>query len=128
VLDSVGMRVSELEHLTWGDVDEQDERWRVRASAAKTRHARWVPVPAEIFQAVVALTPREDPDLDGYVFAGFGADRYRTALTRACKAAGVPAFSPNSRTEHLPTYTHVTLTDRREINYLMHLELERMVA
>jgi integrase len=29
------------------------------------------------------------------VFAGFGGDRFRTALTRACTAAGVPAFSPH---------------------------------
>jgi integrase len=29
------------------------------------------------------------------VFGGFGADRFRTALTRACTGAGVPSFSPH---------------------------------
>jgi integrase len=29
------------------------------------------------------------------VFLGFGADRFRTAVARACTAAGVPAFSPH---------------------------------
>ena len=29
------------------------------------------------------------------VFQGFGADQFRTAITRACTAAGVPAFSPH---------------------------------
>jgi integrase len=29
------------------------------------------------------------------VFAGFGGDRFRTAITRACTAAGVPTFSPH---------------------------------
>ena len=29
VLDATGMRLGELEGLTWGDVDEQRGRWRV---------------------------------------------------------------------------------------------------
>jgi integrase len=144
VLDATGMRVGELEALRWGDVDEHAERWRVSQSVAKTRQARWVPVePAAIFEAVVALVPREDRDLGAQVFAGFGADRFRTAITRACKASGVPVFSPHdlrhrratlwhlagvpavqaaawlghSPTEHLKTYAHATLSDWREVDY-----------
>jgi hypothetical protein len=75
-------------------VDELEGKWRVSATVAKTRRARWVPVPETVFEAVVELVPREDRDLDGQVFAGAGADRLRTAIGRACKAAGVPAFSP----------------------------------
>jgi integrase len=29
------------------------------------------------------------------VFQGFGADRLRTALARACRTPGVPTFSPH---------------------------------
>jgi integrase len=29
------------------------------------------------------------------VFQGFGGDRFRTAITRACTAAAVPQFSPH---------------------------------
>ena len=29
------------------------------------------------------------------VFQGFGADRFRTAIARACRTAGVPTFSPH---------------------------------
>lgn len=29
------------------------------------------------------------------MFAGFSSDRLRTAIGRACKAAGVPSFSPH---------------------------------
>jgi integrase len=94
VLDATGMRVGELERLRWGDVDELDQRWRVAAASTKTRRARWVPVPTAVFAAVVELVPREDRDLERQVFAGFGADRLRTAIARACKAAGVPAYSP----------------------------------
>ena len=45
VLDATGMRVGELEALTWGDVHEARSRWRVSRAVAKTGQARWVTVP-----------------------------------------------------------------------------------
>jgi integrase len=143
VLDATGMRVGELAALTWGDIDEPAGRWRVSQTVAKTRRARWVPVNAEVFQAVVDTVPREDRDLSAPVFAGFGIDRFRTAVARACKAAGVPVFSPHdlrhrratlwhlqgvpiadaaawlghSPSEHLATYAHATLVDRDELDF-----------
>ena len=45
VLDATGMRLGELETLRWKDVDERECRWRISASSAKTRQARWVSVP-----------------------------------------------------------------------------------
>ena len=142
VLDATGMRVGELESLSWGDVDEPGGRWRVSRANAKTKNARWIPVPDGIFEAVVELVPREDRDLSAPVFADFGADRFRTALARASKAAGVPLISPHdlrhrratlwhlqgvpaveaaswlghSAQEHLRTYAHVTV-DRTELDY-----------
>jgi integrase len=107
VLDATGMRVGELERLAWGDVDEIEGRWRVRAKVAKTRQARWVPVPEAVFDAVVELVPRDDREIDGQVFAGFGADRLRTAIGRACKAAGVPAFSPHDLRHRRATLWHL---------------------
>jgi integrase len=95
VLDATGMRVGELEAVAWGDVDEQRGRWRVRASVAKTGAARWVTPPEQLFAAVSALVPRDDRVPERPVFGGFGADRFRTALTRACTGAGVPNFSPH---------------------------------
>jgi integrase len=89
------MRVGELEQLTWGDVDEPRGRWRVSAAVAKTRRARWVLVPPVLFAAVTALVAREDRTAECRVFQGFGADRFRTAIARACRAAGVPTFSPH---------------------------------
>ena len=95
VLDATGMRVGELEALTWGDVDEQRGRWRVTANVAKTGAARWVEPPEIVFAAVSALVPRDDRVPERPVFQGFGADRFRTAITRACTASGVPTFSPH---------------------------------
>jgi integrase len=142
VLDATGMRVGELEALRWGDVDETAGKWRVSGAVAKTRRARWVPVTQAVFAAVVELVPREDRDLDVAVFPDFGADRFRTALQRACKASGTPVFSPHdlrhrratlwhlsgvpaadaaawlghTPTEHLRTYAHAALVERGELN------------
>lgn len=94
-IDATGMRVSEVEALTWGDVDEARRRWRVLPGAEKMRHAKWITVPEAIFAAVVEQCPRDDRVLAEPLFEGFGADRFRTAITRACRAAGVPHFSPH---------------------------------
>jgi integrase len=95
VLDATGMRLGELEGLRWGDVDEPRSRWRVSQAVSKTGTARWVNVAPAIFEAVLELVPRDDRTADRKVFQGFGGDRFRTAITRACTAAGVPAFSPH---------------------------------
>src|SRR6266511_2383969 len=143
VLDATGMRLGELERLAWGDVDEPRGRWRVSQAVSKTGRGRWVHVPQVIFEAVLELLPREDRTPDRRVFQGFGGDRFRTAIARACTAAGVPAFSPHDlrhrriSLEHLRgvpwarigelvgqrnlavtanTYTHV-LTDETELDY-----------
>jgi integrase len=143
VLDATGMRLGELEQLAWGDLDEPRSRWRVSQAVSKTRRARWVQVAPEVFQAVSALTAHEDRTPDRRVFGGFGGDRFRTALTRACTAAAVPAFSPHDLRhrrisllhlsgvpwarigEHVgqrslkvtaETYTHV-LSDETELDY-----------
>lgn len=95
VLDATGMRLSELEGLTWGDIDEPHGRWRVAQSVSKTGQARWVNVAPIVFQTVLDLVPRDDRTAARRVFQGFGGDRFRTAITRACVAAGAPAFSPH---------------------------------
>jgi len=102
-----------------------------------------VQVPPDLFAGVSELVPREDRVFERPVFQGFGADRFRTALTRACTAAGVPHFSPHDLRhrrisllhlsgvpwarigEHVgqrslrvtaDTYSHV-LSDERELAY-----------
>jgi integrase len=95
VLDATGMRVGELEALTWGDVDEPNGRWRVTAAASKTRRARWVDVDELVFRAVVELCPRDDRVPGRRVFEGTTQERLRRSIARACTAAAVPAFSPH---------------------------------
>jgi integrase len=97
VLDATGCRVGELEAARVGDLDENRQAWLVRAAISKTRRARWIELPDDLWQALLAqLPPREDRNPDHALFAGVTADRLRTAITRACKAAGVPRFNPHS--------------------------------
>jgi integrase len=95
VLDATGMRVGELERLGWGDVDEPRGRWRISKTVAKTGYGRWVSVPPALYAAVLELCPRDDRHPDRRVFENVSADRLRTAIARACTAAGVPTFSPH---------------------------------
>ena len=67
VLDATGMRVGELEEkgLCCGDLDEPNGRWRIRRAVEKGRRGRWVPLPPDLFAAVLATLPaREDRDPD----------------------------------------------------------------
>jgi integrase len=95
-IDDTGMRLSEVERLTWGDVDEPKGRWRVSKAVAKTSKARWVTAHPIIFEAVMELVPRDDRTPERRVFQGFKGDSFRTAIARACIAGGVPVFNPHS--------------------------------
>ena len=65
--------------------------WLVRAAVAKTRRARWVMLPDDLFATVVDRLPaREDRDPAAPLFPGVTADRLRMAISRACRDAGVP--------------------------------------
>ena len=99
--------------------------------------------PPLLLDAVLALCARDDRHPARRVFEGVTSERLRTALTRACTAAGVPAFSPHDLRHrrvsllHLGgmpwarigelvghddlvttarTYTHVVV-DERELDY-----------
>jgi len=75
--------------LTWFDVSI------VAVNVGCPRRARWVNVAPALVAAVTALVAREDSVPDRRVFLGFGAERFRTALTRACTVTGVPHLSPH---------------------------------
>jgi integrase len=106
VLDATGMRIGELETLLWGDIDEPRSRWRITTS--KTGRPRWVAPPPLLLDAVLALCPRDDRHSDRRVFENVTSERLRTALTRACTAAGVPAFSPHDLRHRRVSLLHLS--------------------
>jgi integrase len=95
-LDWSGARVSSIDSTLVSDYDEPRRRVRLRAATTKTRRALWVELHPALADAIEArLGPREDRDADAVLFPGSGADALRTSIAKACKAAGVPLFSPH---------------------------------
>ena len=95
-LDWSGARVSCIDRTLVSDYDEQRRRVRLRAAATKTRRALWIELHPALAEATeAALGPREDRDSEARLFGASGADALRTSIAKACKAAGVPLFSPH---------------------------------
>ena len=68
----------------------------LRTATSKTRAALWVELPGALAGALEAtVAPPEDRDPAAPLFPGASSDRLRSAIGRACKAAGVPVFSPH---------------------------------
>jgi integrase len=95
-LDWSGARVSAIDRTLVGDYDETRRRLRLRAATTKTRKALWVelhPIIAEVLEA--QLGPREDRDPTARLFPDSGADALRTSIAKACRATGIPLWSPH---------------------------------
>jgi integrase len=107
VLDATGCRVGELEAARVGDVDAHRQAWLVRAAVAKTRRARWVELPDDLWEALMARQPPpDDRDPDARLFGDVTAGRLRMAIGRACRAAGVPRFSPHALRDRRVSLLH----------------------
>ena len=95
-LDWSGARVKAIDTLLVGDYDEPGGRVRLRAATTKTRRALWVELHPDLAEALSAgLGPREDRDPDARLFADSGSDALRTSIAKACRALGIPLWSPH---------------------------------
>jgi integrase len=95
-LDWSGARVGSVDKVLVGDYDEQRRRVRLRRAITKTRKGLWVELPESLAQAIeAAIGPREDRDPDDRLFAASSSTALRTAIANACRAAGIPLFSPH---------------------------------
>ena len=95
-LDWSGARVSSIDLTRVGDYDEPRRRVRLRAATTKTRKALWVELPPVLAAALEThLGPREDRNPGAPLFDGSGADALRTSIAKACKASGIPTWSPH---------------------------------
>jgi integrase len=92
-------------------------------ATTKTRRALWVELHPVLAEAIEATLPhRRFRDPEARLFADSGADALRTAIAKACKAAGIPIWSPHDLRHRrklsvtADTYTHV-LVDETELDY-----------
>jgi integrase len=108
-LDWSGARVAAIDLCTIDDYDEPRRRVRLRTKTTKTRRALWVELPDVLADALEAsLGPREDRDPEAQLFARSGADALRTAIGKACRAAGVPLFSPHDLRHRRVSLLHLS--------------------
>ena len=95
-LDWSGARVSAIDLTLVGDYDEPRQRVRLRSATTKTRRPLWIDLPPPLAEAIEATLPhRRFRDPEARLFAESGADALRTSIVKACKAAGVPLWSPH---------------------------------
>lgn len=92
-IEQTALRVGETS-ITWGDVDVDGLRFRLKARATKSRRGKWVPVPAWLMDVIEETCPVEDRLSDVPVFRGVTDDQLRKAMASACKLAGIPSYSP----------------------------------
>ncbi|MGH3084256.1 MAG: site-specific integrase, partial [Gaiellaceae bacterium] len=97
VMEQCAMAVGETSQLQWGDVDVAESKFRLRRSTVKggiRTRARWVQVPRWLMDVIENTCPWEDRTPDRPVFGGT-PNAYQGVMVRACKAAGIPTYTPH---------------------------------
>jgi integrase len=95
-LDWSGTYVGAIDTLRVADYDEPRRRVRRPAQTVKQRRAIWIDLHPLLADALEAkLGPREDRDTDAALWAPSSSAALRTSMARACKALGIPVFSPH---------------------------------
>jgi integrase len=115
LMEQAAMRVGEIETLVWGDVDLDGDRLRLRSSATKTRRPRWVQVPGWLMDVIADTCPPDDRTPERRVFPGFTATAARNAMARACRAAGIPVYSPHDLRHRRASLWHGQGVPAREL-------------
>ena len=115
VLEQTAMRVGELSSLTWGDVDESGNRFRLRARETKASRARWAQLPEWLMALVSATCPTEDRTAERRVFAGLNPNVAHKAMARACVAARIPHYHPHDLRHRRASLWHGQGVPAREL-------------
>jgi integrase len=90
-----------------GVPDQRGDRRETRSAASKTRRALWVEPPDVLAEAIEqTLPPREDRDPQARLVASSGSDAIRTSIAKACRAAGVPLWSPHDLRHRRISFLH----------------------
>jgi len=84
-----GMRKGEVVNLTWDKVDLRNRIIRLDASDTKDREARQIPIGEKLY-GILSNIPRAIHDNHVFLYKGKPIKDIRTALTRACRDAGIP--------------------------------------
>ena len=93
-LEATGMRIGELNQLTWADLDVPGSRLRI--AEGKTRAARrWVNLPPGLTTRITATRPLGDNTERRRLFPQLHRSTIGYAIRKACKHAGIPHYHPH---------------------------------
>ncbi len=84
-----GMRKGEVLNLTWDHIDMKNRIISLEASETKDREARQIPICDALYDILKGI-PKAIHDNHVFLFKGKPVKDIRTALTRACRDAGIP--------------------------------------
>lgn len=91
-IEAHGTRIGETRRLTWADIDLAGGRIRVQETKEGTGGIRFVPLDA-VWQERLSDVPMDDRV--GPMFPKINESTFGQALTRACRHAGVPHYTPH---------------------------------
>jgi integrase len=114
-IEQGGLRIGEAIALRWGDVDAAGNRLRLPRSATKTKTSRWVQLPEWLMEAIEDACPLEDRVPERKVFQGLEVSAARQAMTRACRLAKIPHYSPHDLRHRRLTIWHQSGVPAREL-------------
>jgi integrase len=114
-IEQGALRLGEAVNLRWGDVDVAGLRLRLPRSTTKRDRARWVYLPEWLMAAIDAICPLEDRVPERPVFQGITEATFYQAMSRACRNAKVPHYSPHSLRHRRITIWHQSGVPAREL-------------
>ena len=96
-LEQTGARVAELRAWEWQDIDVTGSRIRSRGVKGRrgTRRVLWREVPPWLMEVVLSTVPPDDRVPERKLFLGLKEGAMRDSMMRACRAAGIPGYSPH---------------------------------
>lgn len=114
-IEQGGLRIGEAVALRWADVDVAGLRLRLPRSATKTHTSRWVYLPAWLMEALEDTCPLEDRVPQRRVFQGLQVSAARQAMSRACRLARIPHYTPHDLRHRRLTIWHQAGVPAREL-------------
>ena len=106
MIEHGALREGEAVSLCWGDVDAAGLRLRLRRATTKRDKTRWISLPEWLMVAIEETCPLEDRTPERRVFQGITEASLYQAMTRACRNAKVPHYSPHDLRDRRITIWH----------------------
>jgi integrase len=108
---------AELRSWEWQDVDVRGSRIRSRGVKGRrgTRRVLWRRVPPWLMNVLLEQVPPDDRTPERRLFPGLNEGTMRDAIGRACRAQGIPFYSPHDLRHRRGSLWHASGMPAREL-------------